>query len=113
MEFSYSKDLFELLELLPEFQRGVSRWTSNFLASKGFHTTSPLTSVENTRYDVEGFEPNTEHMLEVIPLRRRRSSAKAEESLEGLRNRRANHAKIAYCCEHKDSSKCTDMLCYI
>lgn len=109
MELSYSTSLYEMVQQRVGPGNSVSEWTSNFLSTRGFGA-PPL---PNTRYDVDSMNRAEEQYLEIIPLRHRRSAGAGEESLEGLRNRRANHAKISYCCEHTDSAKCSDWLCYI
>lgn len=119
MEFSYSTTLYELVQQSLLNQRlgpgnSVSEWTMNFLSSRGFDAAEQNVNLYNTRYDVENNtikqKDEEENLLQIIPLRHRRSP---EESLERLRNRRANHAIISYCCEHRDSAKCSDWLCYI
>lgn len=110
---SYSTSLYEMVQQRVGPGNSVSEWTSNFLSSKGFDAAAAAAAgapLPSTRYDVGSMNRADEQYLEIIPLRHRRS---ADESLEGLRNRRANHAKISYCCEHTDSAKCSDWLCYI
>lgn len=84
----------------------VSDWTADLLEIKGFKCTRPPPA--NTEYIVDGF---SEDEFDFVPVTRDKRSV--EESLEQLRNRRANHAKIAYCCEHIDNANCRDHLCYV
>lgn len=108
MELSYSTSLYELVHHRLDARGSVSDWTENFLESKGFNAMP--SSLQRTKYEVDGIDNN---LIDIVSYRKRRSSPKTEESLEGLRNRRANHAKISYCCMNTDSAKCSDWLCYI
>lgn len=113
MEVSYNPELYSLVEQAHGPEKSVSEWTTHFLSSKRLHEGGLVN--DNTRYNVEDNNDVEAPVFVPVHHRGRRDSVKKEESLEAIRKRRHQdvHAKISYCCEHFDSSRCRDMLCYI
>lgn len=114
MELSYSSSLYKLVKhrfLSSHRVNSVSEWTANFLSSKGFNATIP--PIDTTLYHIENNEVDQDEVDFVPYNNRHKRFSKKDESLESMRNRRANDIQITYCCEHSDSARCNDWLCYI
>lgn len=107
MEISYAKPMYEFVKRVAGDQ-SVCDWTADLLEPKGYQAFRRISG--RTAYTVDGGSDDLD--LEVFSMVREKRSS-SQETLDTIRSTRANHAKIAYCCEHLDSAKCRDHLCYI